>query len=120
MVSSWPGGCGSKYAWSGKTFSENKAELGELAADLQSAVERFHSAAVSRRALGITISNPPGIENRTGHSPRPAFGRKIPLLHIAEEAAQQRIPQPAPMSLCPAAGQLFSSEFEPTRLLLLG
>src|ERR1700737_1854525 len=69
MVSSWPGGCGSKYAWSGKTFSENKAELGELPADLQSAVELFHSAAVSRRALGITISNPPGIENRTGHSP---------------------------------------------------
>jgi hypothetical protein len=58
----------SKYAWSGKTFSENKAELDELAADLQSAVERFHSAAVSRRARGITISNPPGIENRTGHS----------------------------------------------------
>ena len=48
----------SKYAWSGKTFSENKAELDEL--------ERFHSAAVSRRARGITISNPPGIENRTG------------------------------------------------------
>ena len=30
----------SKYAWSGKSFSENKAELDQLAADLQSAIQR--------------------------------------------------------------------------------
>ena len=30
----------SKYAWSGKTFAENKAELDRLAADLQSALQR--------------------------------------------------------------------------------
>lgn len=30
----------SKYAWSGKSFSENKAELDRFAADLQSAIQR--------------------------------------------------------------------------------
>ena len=30
----------SKYAWSGKNFAENKAELDRLAADLQSAIQR--------------------------------------------------------------------------------
>jgi hypothetical protein len=30
----------SKYAWSGKSFSENKVELDRLAADLQSAIQR--------------------------------------------------------------------------------
>src|ERR1700739_1374708 len=30
----------SKYTWSGKSFSENKAELDRLAADLQSAIQR--------------------------------------------------------------------------------
>src|SRR4051794_24491739 len=30
----------SKYAWHGKTFSENKAELDRLAADLQSAIRQ--------------------------------------------------------------------------------
>jgi hypothetical protein len=30
----------SKYAWSGKSFSENKAELDRLAADLKSAIQR--------------------------------------------------------------------------------
>jgi hypothetical protein len=30
----------SKYAWNGKTFSENKAELDRLAADLQSAIRQ--------------------------------------------------------------------------------
>ena len=30
----------SKFAWSGKTFAENKAELDQLAADLQSAIQR--------------------------------------------------------------------------------
>src|ERR1700675_5176826 len=30
----------SKYAWSGKNFSENKAELDRFAADLQSAIQR--------------------------------------------------------------------------------
>ena len=30
----------SKYAWRGKTFAENKAELDRLAADLQSAIQR--------------------------------------------------------------------------------
>src|SRR4030081_460872 len=30
----------SKYAWSGKSFSENKAELDRFAADLQSAIQQ--------------------------------------------------------------------------------
>jgi hypothetical protein len=33
----------SKYAWSGKSFSENKAELDQLAADLQSLVDIVES-----------------------------------------------------------------------------
>jgi hypothetical protein len=51
----------SKYAWRGKTFAENKAELDRLAADLQSAIQRGSNRDVC--AILPTIMHWGGVDN---------------------------------------------------------
>jgi hypothetical protein len=52
----------SKYAWSGKSFSENKAELDRLAADLQSAIQRDSNNEVC--AILPSIMHWGGVDNK--------------------------------------------------------
>ena len=52
----------SKYAWGGKNFSENKAELDRLAADLQSAIQRDSNSDVC--AILRAIMHWGGVDNK--------------------------------------------------------
>ena len=52
----------SKYAWGGKSFSENKAELDRLAADLQSAIQRDSNKNVC--AILRAIMHSGGLDNK--------------------------------------------------------
>jgi len=52
----------SKYAWRGKTFAENKAELDRLAADLQSAIQRGSNRDVC--AILPAIMHWGGVDNK--------------------------------------------------------
>jgi hypothetical protein len=52
----------SKYAWSGKNFSENKAELDRFAADLQSAIQRDSNDEVC--AILRAIMHWGGVDNK--------------------------------------------------------
>ena len=52
----------SKYAWSGKNFSENKAEFDQFAADLQSAIHRDSSNDVC--AILRAIMHWGGVDNK--------------------------------------------------------
>jgi hypothetical protein len=52
----------SKYAWSGKSFSENKAELDRFAADLQSAIKRCSNNDVC--AISRAIMHWGGVDNK--------------------------------------------------------
>jgi len=52
----------SKYAWSGKNFSENKAELDRFAADLQSAIQRDSNSEVC--AILRAIMHWGGVNNK--------------------------------------------------------